>query len=220
MAHQMWREPKSAAIDILGRLDIDPKGVFDLYDPQILEAVNKLEFPENVTRSPFMELTNACPHDQALAYQPAVMKELAKRAYQMDHDHSFETPQSTLLVNVVKPETEPYQCGVGWPFQDVKVAKASTDQYVRADLRQRTQRIAQEDTPSGRQSLAYVPRRVSWQVHPQRPLLAYVPRRVVQVVQLSMWKYKPLLAYVPKGNKRTRKHSEILMSSSRQNSTT
>eukprot|EP00971_Amphidinium_carterae_P238980 4743914-Amphidinium_carterae.1 len=147
MAHQMWREPKSAAIDILGRLDVDPKEVADLYDPQFLEAVTKLEFPENVTRSPFMELTNACPEDQALAYQPAVMKELAKQAYEMDH--SFQTPQSTLLVNVVKPETEPYQCGVGWPFQDVKVAKASTDQYYRADLRQRSQRIVHEDTPSG-----------------------------------------------------------------------
>eukprot|EP00971_Amphidinium_carterae_P286810 5694385-Amphidinium_carterae.1 len=95
MAHQMWRAPKSTAIDILGKLDIDPKGVVDLYDPQILEAVNELEFPENVTRSPFMELTNACPDDQALAYQHAVMKELAKRAYEMDH--SFEMPQSTLL---------------------------------------------------------------------------------------------------------------------------
>eukprot|EP00971_Amphidinium_carterae_P018618 367117-Amphidinium_carterae.1 len=118
------------------KLDIDPKEIVDLCDPQILDAVNKLEFPENVTRSPFMELTKACPDDQALAYQHAVMKKLAKRAYKMDH--SFKMPQSTLLVNVVKPETEPYQCGVGWPFQDVKVAKAFTDQYFRADLRQRT----------------------------------------------------------------------------------
>eukprot|EP00971_Amphidinium_carterae_P259787 5154484-Amphidinium_carterae.1 len=70
-----------------------------------------------------MELTNACPDDQALAYQPAAMKELAKRAYEMDH--SFETPQSTLLVDVVTPETVPYH------------------------LRQRKQRIAQEDLSSG-----------------------------------------------------------------------
>eukprot|EP00971_Amphidinium_carterae_P272262 5403364-Amphidinium_carterae.1 len=95
MAHQMWREPKTVVIDILGKLDIDPKGVLDIYEPQIIEAVSNLEFPENVTRSPFLELTNASPDDQALAYQPAVVKELAKRAYEMDH--SFETPQSTLL---------------------------------------------------------------------------------------------------------------------------
>eukprot|EP00971_Amphidinium_carterae_P315458 6270348-Amphidinium_carterae.1 len=71
MAHQLWREPKSAAIDILGKLDRDPKDVEDLYDSQFLAAVNRLEFPENATRSPFLELTNACPEDQALAYQPA-----------------------------------------------------------------------------------------------------------------------------------------------------
>eukprot|EP00971_Amphidinium_carterae_P218294 4332797-Amphidinium_carterae.2 len=51
LAHQMWRTPKTEAIDILGKLDIDPHGVFDLYEPRILSAVNKLEFPENVTRS-------------------------------------------------------------------------------------------------------------------------------------------------------------------------
>eukprot|EP00971_Amphidinium_carterae_P223792 4440367-Amphidinium_carterae.2 len=75
------------------------------------------------------------------------MKALAKQAYEMDHN--FTTPQSTLLAKVVKPDTEPYQCGVGWPFRDVKVAKASTDQYYRADIAQRCQRIAQEDTSSG-----------------------------------------------------------------------
>eukprot|EP00971_Amphidinium_carterae_P040415 793238-Amphidinium_carterae.2 len=147
LAHQMWRAPKTAAIDVFEKLDIDPKGVSDLCDPKILSAAKALEFPDNVTRSPFMELTTACPDDQASAYQPAVMMQLAKRAYEMDH--SFETPQSTLLVDVDTPETVPYQCGAGWPFQQVKVAKASTDQYFRADLRQRGQRIAQKDTSSG-----------------------------------------------------------------------
>eukprot|EP00971_Amphidinium_carterae_P239652 4757771-Amphidinium_carterae.1 len=99
-----------------------------------------------MTRSPFWELTNACPEDQALAYQPAVMKELARKAYLLDH--AFTLPESTLLAGVVKPETEPYQCGAGWPFMEVKVAKASTHQYHQADLKHRRQRIL-EDTSSG-----------------------------------------------------------------------
>eukprot|EP00971_Amphidinium_carterae_P278015 5518868-Amphidinium_carterae.1 len=71
MAHQLYRAPKTAAIDILGRLDRDPKDVEDIYDLQFLTDVGKLEFPESTTRSPFLELTNACSEDQALAYQPA-----------------------------------------------------------------------------------------------------------------------------------------------------
>eukprot|EP00971_Amphidinium_carterae_P339324 6477056-Amphidinium_carterae.1 len=76
------------------------------------------------------------------------MKVLAKQGYEMDHN--FETPQSTLLTNVVTPDTEPYQCGVGWPFLDVKVAKASIHQYYQADLahRSRSKRIAQEGASS------------------------------------------------------------------------
>eukprot|EP00971_Amphidinium_carterae_P160812 3188532-Amphidinium_carterae.1 len=75
------------------------------------------------------------------------MKELAKKAYLLDH--TFTLPQSTLLAGVVTPEIEPYQCGAGWPFQEVKVAKASTDQYYQADLKYRRQRIVREDTSSG-----------------------------------------------------------------------
>eukprot|EP00971_Amphidinium_carterae_P334678 6470105-Amphidinium_carterae.1 len=103
LAHRVWREQKSASIEIFKRLDnVDPAGVEDLYAPRLLEMLNNLEFPENMTRSPFLELTNACTEDQALAYQPAVMKELAKKAYLFDNTYTL--PQSTLLAEVVTPD--------------------------------------------------------------------------------------------------------------------
>eukprot|EP00971_Amphidinium_carterae_P282800 5614583-Amphidinium_carterae.1 len=148
LAHRVWREQKSASIEIFKRLNnVDPAGVEDLYAPGLLEILNQLDFPENMTRSPFLELTNACPEDQALAYQPAVMKELAKKAYLFDH--TFTLPQSTLLAEVVTPEVEPYQCSADWPFQEVKVARASTDQYHQADIKARRQKFVLEDASSG-----------------------------------------------------------------------
>eukprot|EP00971_Amphidinium_carterae_P225570 4473832-Amphidinium_carterae.1 len=147
LAHRVWREQKSASIEVFKGLEVDPAGIDDLYDPGLLEILNNLDFPDNMTRSPFLELTNACPEDQALAYQPAVMKELAKKAYLLDNTHTL--PQSTLLADVVTPETEPYQCGIGWPFQEVTVAKASTDQYYQGDIKFRRERIVREDTSSG-----------------------------------------------------------------------
>eukprot|EP00971_Amphidinium_carterae_P265224 5261080-Amphidinium_carterae.1 len=148
LAHRVWREQKSASSEIFKRLDdVDPMEAQDLYAPRLLETFQRLDFPEDMTRSPFLELTNACPEDQALAYQSAVMKELAKKAYLFDHNCT--PPKSTLLAGVVIPETEPYQCGAGWPFQEVKVAKATTAQYHQAGIKTRCLRIARDDTSSG-----------------------------------------------------------------------
>eukprot|EP00971_Amphidinium_carterae_P349444 6491020-Amphidinium_carterae.3 len=141
LGHQFWEPPKTEMIQVLNQLEPDPQLVKDLLDHNFVSLVRQVEFPAYYSKSPFIELTNACPEDQALAYQHLVVRDLAKKGYEVEHN--FATPSSTLLRNVVKPTTEPYQCSSEWPFKDVKVAKATKEQYIQMEIRQRLRISAQ-----------------------------------------------------------------------------
>eukprot|EP00971_Amphidinium_carterae_P311798 6197522-Amphidinium_carterae.1 len=147
LGHQFWRTPKTKVTEVLGKLDLDPKKIEDFLDMTVVSAIKQVEFPDNMGRSPYLELASACSQDQALAYQHIVAQELARKAYEMDHN--FATPEPTLLHKLVTPTTEPYNCGPEWPYRDVQVARASTIQYNQMNLCQRKLRIDRETASSG-----------------------------------------------------------------------
>eukprot|EP00971_Amphidinium_carterae_P308192 6124787-Amphidinium_carterae.1 len=89
------RQERRKMIQVLEQLEPEPQHVNDFLDPRFVSVARKVVFPESFHRAPFIELTNACPEDQALAYQHLVVRELAKKGYEMEH--SFAAPNSTLL---------------------------------------------------------------------------------------------------------------------------
>eukprot|EP00971_Amphidinium_carterae_P262060 5197939-Amphidinium_carterae.2 len=68
VAHQFWKTPQTAVIEILANMPGSAKDVSDL---NITMADCLRDFPRNYQRMPY-----ACDKDQALEYQPLVVKDL------------------------------------------------------------------------------------------------------------------------------------------------
>eukprot|EP00971_Amphidinium_carterae_P307261 6106172-Amphidinium_carterae.1 len=107
-------------------MPFNAKTAKELFVRHITDASCLKDFPSNHQR--IVELTYACENDQALEYQPLVVKDLAQKGY--EYDVNLAIPEPTLMRDLVTPEnSEGYRWDESWPKASLSIAKVTKSQY-------------------------------------------------------------------------------------------
>eukprot|EP00971_Amphidinium_carterae_P214325 4253611-Amphidinium_carterae.1 len=131
LAHQYHATYRTAATDVYWELP-SPDNNIDLFAKYeaggIIDCDCLKNFPSPCPRSAFVTLTNASEFDQALEYQPLVVKEIARRAAMFD-SHMVEVPEPVLLQDVVRPNNcQSYQQDEAWPLASLTISCVTQSQ--------------------------------------------------------------------------------------------
>eukprot|EP00971_Amphidinium_carterae_P274290 5443276-Amphidinium_carterae.7 len=131
LAHQYQTTYRSSVTEIYLALPT-PDQHLDLFgrwgDGGIVDLECLQNSPENYERSPFVTLTYANEFDQALEFQPLVVKGIARKAAM--YDMHMGVPHPILMHEVVRPDNcQSYLRDENWPLASLTIGYVTQSQY-------------------------------------------------------------------------------------------